>query len=327
MKDNDCYCIRCGLWCCEDDGRWYNGDFWCDDCYHHEVVCDHCGDWVYERDAVFCDGCIFCSYDCRDEYFEPVIHDYDYAPDLIFHGKGPAFFGVELEADGGWNREGCAKDVTCSDLSYVKEDGSLCNGIEIVTHPCSLEYHLKKFPWQYILETLEEYGFKSHDTDTCGLHVHVSLEAFGEGNEEQDMNIAKVILLVDRWWDDYIVPFSRRDYEQIEEWANKPNADITEDDPEDAVFDKINDVRCNGRYQAVNLTNTSTVEFRFFRGTLRKDTIFATLQFLDLLIETVKERDLRDIYSLSWREFIGKNTHPELQEYLRLRGLEERACV
>jgi len=159
-------------------------------------------------------------------------------------------FGIELEADYGNEKDAAARDVTFGDLSYVKRDGSLTDdGIEIVTHPCSLRYHLEQYPWDEILSSLADYGFRSHDTSTCGLHVHVSRSAFGETSDEQDLTAAKVIIMIDHFWSDYIVPFSRRDYEQIEEWADKPNADITEDDPEDAVFDKINDVKRNGRYQ------------------------------------------------------------------------------
>jgi len=106
---------------------------------------------------------------------------------LIFH-----FFGVELEADHGNEKDAAARDVTFGDLSYVKHDGSLTDdGIEIVTHPCSLRYHLEQFPWDEILSSLADYGFRSHDTSTCGLHVHVSRSAFGETSDEQDLTAAK----------------------------------------------------------------------------------------------------------------------------------------
>ena len=42
---------------------------------------------------------------------------------------------------------------------------------------------------------------------------------------------------------------------------------------------------CAGRYTAVNLTNADTVEIRMFRGTLKLNTLKATLQMVNHLVE------------------------------------------
>ena len=42
---------------------------------------------------------------------------------------------------------------------------------------------------------------------------------------------------------------------------------------------------CAGRYTAVNLTNSDTVEIRMFRGTLKLNTLKATLQMVNHLVE------------------------------------------
>ena len=109
------------------------GDWLCEDCADRlVVVCDHCGDRIYQESAVeddhhtLCEGCFdehyvrchdcgcilrsydayfddddhsYCS-DCWDDH-EGAIHDYNYMPDLVFHGKGLRHFGVELEIDEG----------------------------------------------------------------------------------------------------------------------------------------------------------------------------------------------------------------------------------
>lgn len=69
----------------------------------------------------------------------------------------PFFMGVELEIDKGDNVRECASALKTlserEDYFYLKSDGSLDNGIEIVTHPCSLEYHENSFPWKEVVKT------------------------------------------------------------------------------------------------------------------------------------------------------------------------------
>jgi hypothetical protein len=60
---------------------------------------------------------------------------------------------------------------------YLKGDGSLNDGFEIVTHPMTHDWAMEKFPWEMI-EKLRRSGYRSWDTDTCGLHVHASRTSF-----------------------------------------------------------------------------------------------------------------------------------------------------
>lgn len=81
-----------------------------------------------------------------------IIHEYSYRPAPNFYGNGPRFFGVELEIDEGGEYESKAKkllNVANRDTEniYIKHDGSLDEGLELVTHPMSLEYQLTKMPW------------------------------------------------------------------------------------------------------------------------------------------------------------------------------------
>ena len=61
-------------------------------------------------------------------------------PDLVFHGKGLRHFGVELEIDnGGTDRYNAEKLLNIANADaenlYIKTDGSLDDGLELVTHP------------------------------------------------------------------------------------------------------------------------------------------------------------------------------------------------
>ena len=78
------------------------------------------------------------------------------------------------------------------------------------------------------------------------------------------------------------------------------------------------------RYTCVNLQNKNTIEFRMFRGTLKYNTIIATIQFVDYLTDIAKELREDEIQELTWVKFVrgllDRNV-PELITYLKERQL------
>ena len=189
-----------------------------------------------------------------------------------------------------------------------------------MTHPATLDYHVNRFPWTDICEAALFYGYRSHDTDTCGLHIHASRSLFGTTQMEQDLTIAKIILLIDRWYDSHIVRFARRDINKMRQWADKPNADIR---PEDCDFDAVYKSKksADSRYKAVNLCNYNTVEFRFFKGTLKRDTIIASIQWVNTIIQYCRNTPLKGLFRTSWEDIFGNTGHAELTNYLKQRNL------
>ena len=320
------YCANRHYWQCDHCQEyisrrqlWYTGNITlCNWCAENYDICHDCGDAVHTYNIYYIDGDCYCG-DCAANQ-RTYINEYGYKPEEIIFFGGDIGFGAEVEIDNGCYKEEAAEAIQNigGDHIYLKEDGSLTsNGFEIVTHPATLKYHMEEFPWDEILSMAMEYGYKSHDTNTCGLHIHASRELFGHDRTLQDLNIAKCMLLIDAYWDKYIVPFSRRDYDRLERWANKPNAGITTNDDEFTAIDKVKKATCKGRYQAVNLNNYSTVEFRFFRGTLNRDTIIASIQFVHVLIEYVKNTELKDIFNHSFLEIFANTEYVELTEYLK----------
>jgi hypothetical protein len=334
----------------EDDTRLV-----CPDCENEYYICDHCGglysennlavnnyqitlcEYCYSDRYFTCPGChgvfnvdegtylddeYFC-YECADERaMYSCIMSYSYKPEPIFFG-GHAGYGVELEIDDGDDKEEAARDIqtVAGNHIYIKEDGSLSyNGMEIVTHPATLDYHVNEFPWDDICDTALSYGYRSHDTDTCGLHIHASRVLFGDTETEQDLTIAKIMLLVDRWYDTHIVRFARRDISKMRRWADKPNADIQPEDDNDIAIYKAKKTS-NHRYKAVNLCNRATVEFRLFKGTLKRDTIVASIQWVDTIIRYCRKTPLKNLFDATWDDIFATTNYAELTEYLKRRGL------
>ena len=294
----------------------------CTDCYdNHYFTCENCREVYHLEDAEYIGDYVYCT-TCAESH-NVCILSYNTKPEPVFFGDDEAGYGVELEIDNGLHRQDAARDIIEAgrDHIYIKEDGSLSrDGMEIVTHPATLDYHVNNFPWHDICRTALSYEYRSHDTDTCGLHIHASRSLFGDTETEQDLTIAKIILLIDRWYDSYILRFARRNYEKMRRWADKPNVGIQPGDDDIAAVQKSKK-NADSRYKAVNLCNHSTVEFRFFRGTLKRDTIIASIQWVDTIIQYCRNTPLKNLFSTSWEDIFGNTGHAELTDYLKQRNL------
>lgn len=161
-----------------------------------------------------------------------------------------------------------------------------------------------------------EMGYTSHQAGTCGLHVHVNRTAFGATEAEQDASIARVLYFFEKFWNE-LLKFSRRTQSQLDQWAARYGY---KDKPQD-ILDHAKGGRHAGRYTAVNLTNSSTVELRMFRGTLKYNTLIATLQLLDRICDIAIYMTDADLQAMSWPAFVSGCTQPELVQYLKERRL------
>ena len=126
-----------------------------------EMVCHGCG-----KNYFYCETCDsrhliedrynqYCCNACRIVLETQLIKPYNYVPkEPKFYGKAPFFMGVELEvecdADSEVNTK--AKQVVkiLGDFVYLKNDGSLIDGFEIVSHPATLAQH--KLLWNAFLD-------------------------------------------------------------------------------------------------------------------------------------------------------------------------------
>ena len=319
-------CEDCGDWCRDRDMR-CDGIWVCDYCYDESwYTCDGCGCLVRADDVHEIDGYNYCEA-CAEEMESATIHDYSYKPYPDFHhtqedftNGTPLYMGVELEVDKGQDPEKLAEELQVNVPEiYCKHDGSLDDGVEIVSHPCTLAYHMNELNWEWIRKKCCEYGFTSHDAGTCGLHVHVNRNFFGNTQTEIDLNIAKAVLLVNRFWESHMIPFSRRTEEQLNHWASKNEITLEDDDNDATLASKARDLRNKGRYYAVNLRNANTIEFRLFRGTLKASTFNATLQFVDTLCRFAKKLNINDINKTTWEDIFRDVDYPDLIDYLTKR--------
>ena len=71
----------------------------------------------------------------------------------------------------------------------------------------------------------------------------------------------------------------------------------------------------------MNLTNADTIEFRMFRGTLKWNTLIATLQLVDRICDVALCLTDEELKSLSWTTFVSGCKAPQLVQYLKERRL------
>ena len=199
---------------------------------------------------------------------------------------------------------------------YCKHDGSLSDGFELVTHPMTLRYHMDKMPWKKILHRAVEMGYTSHQAGTCGLHVHVSRAAFGNTEAEQDAAIARVLYFFEKNWDE-LLKFSRRTQRQLDRWAARYGY---KEQPRD-ILEHAKKGCHAGRYTCVNLQNSNTIEFRIFRGTLKYNTLIATLQMVSRICDVAIFLSDEEIKAMPWSTFVAGCQAPELIQYLKERRL------
>lgn len=340
-------CQRCAdddYYRCDDCGQYFTdgyiheddqGTVICDDCWdsHDYTTCDDCGriiqidyaNWDEVDEVYYCD-------DCWSEHEHRSFHDYGYKPNPEFQyrsgeaGKQDSIltFGVELEVDCGDDHNDLADDlVQLNQPIYMKHDGSLgSEGVEIVTHPCSLAYHQYELRWAEISRTCRSHDYKSHDAETCGLHIHIGRKQMGSSTEERLRTAGNLVLLVDSIWSQ-LVTFTRRTDSQLSRWSERPCTYILHgvEYTDDELTSMALATRSRGRYQTVNLTNSSTVELRCFRGTLKRDTIIASIQLASNMTRYAMTHTPTECRNATWADVVGVEQFKELDQYNRSRWL------
>ena len=249
----------------EDIGEYVSKDY---DYYK----CDECGDcFSSSYEMHHRNGKYYCDYCWED--MEPVIYGYHeyhegYYPRSLAR-ESPLFMGFELEVDDvRGDCEDLAASVLDSDSTGVLHCEYDCTvAFEFISQPCTLEYHKNQHYNDWFLSELDG-RCSSHDAGTCGLHVHVNKSFF----DDRGYDRLKTILF---FFKDELFQFSRRQrwdygYSDFGEKIHKNNV----------TMHKAKNAKHYGHSTWFNENNSSTYEFRLFRGTLRYETFVAALELV-----------------------------------------------
>lgn len=294
-------CVDCANICSDSDdiyscdtcGYYFDQTFYsdwrqrdlCSECYDEEVECNECGYYTHENSM---DDHV-CYRDSSG------IYEYSYKPRPNFFGRDDYYFGIELEVEDK-NEWGCGigADIvydTLGDRVYCKHDGSLNDGFEIVSHPHSLA-EMQNLNWNF-LRTLRSKGFRSWDTDTCGLHVHVSRTAFrkdGKRDEAHELRFQK--LIYDNSTQVCAIAGRQSSYARFMDKGK--------------LVPKVKYGQSMDRYEAINVQNDHTLEIRVFKGSLRKERVLSAVEFIHSAVEYTRNMKINPKdKQFSWIRFMA----------------------
>lgn len=318
-------------------GHYYNCSD-CDEVEHSDNI-----SWAYDDNAI-CESCRDRNYRWSD-YRDTYIHDDDYEEDEDaeagigeYHSTdighiptefdkraNPIYLGMELEVEivNGTRAEKagellnaikCYRDENgSSEYCGLENDGSLNNGFEIVTGYTGLDVHAKQL--QFFKRAW--HGMRSHDTDTCGLHVHICKTGMTL------YHASKMVLFIND-------PANQR---MIESLARRDESSYAKFKDKKGSLDWVRHAKKSrdplqnlntDRYEALNFQNSNTVEFRLFKGTLKYSTIMACLEFTYATWFFSRDTSANELTSEKFIEFISRaENRPDtafLRSYLASKG-------
>ncbi len=248
-------------------------DAWCPDCVENYAThCPHCDE--YRDDDI--ENCPICQHGHLHQIIDYHEFEGEYIPRKAgVEGEERLYFGLEVETgvrvDPPWDRLDNWLDNEESPLIHFENDGSI-EGPEMITQPCTLEYHQKKFDWEGLCRTLLRAGMRSHNAYGTGLHIHITrreellwtmrkLQMHILNDKATWARIGRRGDIYNGYWDKCYTPLSYS--------AMKPHNGYT-------------------RYVVLNFKNDDTIELRTPRGTLNAETIKGTIEWLHAVIHALK---------------------------------------
>lgn len=332
-----CACERCDAVCIRDETisvmRGAYGDFesWCAYCAEqYTASCEHCYETfprveLQRNRGINCLLCFGCAESQREREEEEaaeedegsgVIGDYHNrdrrlqtrpVPSSWTRQNGNRFIGVELEVEAGegvrWRDvESTAGDLLESvneyraPLLWAERDGSLSNGFELITQPMGLDRQAEL--WTKVLSRPSASGLRSHNTSTCGLHVHISRAGLSQ------LTIAKVIVFMNDIRNADLVAAIARRY--------------------DTGYSKQKTVRLSkratvdpDRYVMVNTLPEHTIEFRVFRGSTKLETVLGCIEFANAVTSFCRDSAPSSLTTTQFVEWLNRPANLSDSKHLR----------
>lgn len=287
-------CEACSEYEHRDSARWYCDELYCDPCYDNNVhECDECGETYWNEHD--------CSSSEYNENYSSYIHSYSYRPQTHFFGHAKYHMGFELEVEARNTSRSEGAELAYEQIGergYLKEDGSLSDGFEIVTHPHTLIMYQTSFPWE-MLDRIKRIGMRSWNTRTCGLHVHVSREAF------HVMRGSRLDIVKTQGHELRFMKLVYDNQRMVERIAGRSNNNYATFEDKRKLVAKVKyGTQSNGRYSAVNTENDATLEVRVFKGSLRKERVLSALEFVHSSVEYTRNLKVSGSNNaLSWLQY------------------------
>jgi hypothetical protein len=298
-------------------GRPNGREIWCADCVNaYAFYCDSCVEHYSRRnvgshnvettnepsDETWCDNCVndgatWCE---TCDIYEPIddvcrseeqvqLFAYNHKPrvrHIIAEGEDSSVrtYGIELEMEPSHNHRERkfvveALEEAFGDDFYCKEDGSLTNGVEMVSHPHSLKqwYNLSD-ELQTVLRESAEQGMRAWTQSHCGLHVHVGWNHFTKSHAMR-----------------FTLLFARNEAKWVKA-ANRSSRYANFTGIQGGVAMKVKDTNWANHFDAVNLNGNGgkTIEVRIWRPSMAVGRILGSIELVDAAFEYTRNMTAHD---------------------------------
>lgn len=216
----------------------------------------------------------------------PMVNTYSYKPAPVFFvskerketnrnkGVQQLYFGLELEVEVPSDDLSVARRCLgpCTDEVYLKHDGTIHHGFEIVSHPKTFAAWKENADFFIACAELEELcqATAYHQ----GIHIHMSRKAFTEAQ------IRKLYVFMYQMASLYPTFYSYL-------FGRPPNRFCQVPALIDRTWTSLLKATYT-RYQAINLQCSDTIEIRAFRGSLNDSEILACIETCEAMYRFIK---------------------------------------
>lgn len=205
------------------------------------------------------------------------------------NSRNALVFGVELEMEPTEQSSAGQRELVKllggsrkNGNNYIlKSDGSLNNGVELVTMPFTLEQHKegKVVKWEKLLSAVNRgKAMSGAHTTRCGMHVHINKAALSA------LTIGKMLVFLNS---ETLSPL-------ISSIAQRSSSSYCSRDSGKKIVDGAR--QSSNRYDILNVSGSHpTCEVRMFRGNLRPERVFKNLEFCHALVQYCRQTSLQDL--------------------------------
>ena len=296
-----------------------DGDLVCEPCIEwNYCYCEECGNYVhcddYDSDE---ECCVWCAEEHEERVIKPYHYHKRFAPIFFDMGENDDnyYIGPEIELRTHESEQATAKALAdiLGDRAYFEDDCSV--QYEMILQPHTYSALVYSNEIREAFEYMKEHCY----ADRTGLHIHISRTAFGETEEEQSDNIAKLVILHNEGFAfNQLAKLSRREQSQIDQWCRPLSMKSRLTKEELKTRAKTYARYDGGHGVALNCENSKTVEFRLGSGTVDYDEFLNWVDVIRTLVEVCKSIDIDEADNFyKWFEFADER----LKKYMESRGV------
>ena len=237
--------------------------------------CASCDNYVKKEEAVTLG---LQHYHDKCYYKQHTEHSYSYKPKRVAFKRGKRelmhrrllYFGLELETTGRacekWSES--LRSIVDSGQFYIKHDGSVTDGAELVSFPMTREYMKENPKMLEEIFALSDSGWTCDES--CGMHIHLSRASFTNHHAYKFQSF----FMHNK---DFLVGLSGRNNSDHLERYSSFSASARRCTTMDVAKGRL-----SHKYVACRATDFS-YEIRIFQGTLQKESFLRNIELADSL--------------------------------------------